>query len=147
MLTKWPTNWFHVLKVATDISAKAASSEGNEQTEDRNWGRQAWVPGAQASFLTAYWEDQAHLQVVPKQLPGNKSYPVWKGWWRAIVTSVLKRDSVEMLLDFRSRTKETSIHVCPLYALHKSCISNRSSIEHERKELLPAAWIYEEDTG
>lgn len=98
MLTKWPINCFHALKGATDISARAASSEEMDKWKPENGeGLSSWCTG----FLVTYQENEAHLQVVHKQLPGRKSYPVWKHWWKAVGTSVLERDRVEMPLGFR----------------------------------------------
>lgn len=98
MLTKWPINCFHALKGATDTSARAASSEEMDKWKPENGeGLSPWCTG----FLVTYQENEAHLQVVHKQLPGRKSYPVWKHWWKAVGTSVLERDRVEMPLGFR----------------------------------------------
>lgn len=98
MLTKWPINCFRMLKGATDISARAASSEEMDKWKPENReGPSPWCTG----FLVTYQENEAHLQLVHKQLPGRRSYPVWKDWWKAVGTSVLERDPVEMPLGFR----------------------------------------------
>lgn len=58
MLTKWPINWFHVLKGATDISAGAASSEEIDKWKPENGeGPSPWCTG----LLATYQENGVHL--------------------------------------------------------------------------------------